>query len=500
MTFPAVGRTHLAGVLLHPTSLPGPFLIGDLGPAAEAWVDWLSAAGCRLWQMLPIGPTGVGHSPYRSPSAMSGSRLLISLEGLVEDGLLKASELDAVRQPSGDRVDYEGASALRQPLLTLALDRLASGARPDLVDQAAEYAEAHSGWLDDYALYVVLKRLHAGRPWFEWPVEHARRHRQDLELVLHAEHSAVVAEKRLQFLFDRQWRKLRQRANASGIELMGDVPIFVAHDSCDVWAHPELFKLDVAGRPSVVAGVPPDFFASTGQRWGNPVYRWPAHRASGYAWWIERFKMSLERFDRIRLDHFRGFESAWEIPAGDPTAEHGRWVPGPGEELFRTAESALGRLPLVAEDLGVITPDVETLRRRLGYPGMRVVQFAFDGNRDHPYLPANSPPECAVYTGTHDNQTTRGWFDQAPESVRQACMAYLGTDATHIAWKLVAAAWASAADTVVAPIQDLLELGDEARMNTPGTDEGNWLWRLAPQQLSHELAGRVRELTLANGR
>lgn len=489
-----------SGVLLHPTSLPGPDGIGDLGPGASAWLKWLGEAGCRWWQVLPLGPTGYGDSPYQSGSSFAGNPLLISLDLAREDGLLR--EQDFERRPSfpGDRVEYGAVIAHKDGMLRLAARRFVEGGAPGLEAEFRRFCRAQGDWLEDYALFSALKRAHGGAAWVEWPEPLARRRTPAIRRAAEQAKAEVEAEKFLQFVFARQWAGVRREAAARGITLVGDVPIFVAHDSADVWANRGLFRLDRSGHPTVVAGVPPDVFTATGQRWGNPLYRWRVLRDDRYSWWVARLRSTLEKVDRVRLDHFLGFHAYWEVPAHSATAAIGRWVPGPGAHLFDRLKRALGELPIIAEDLGVITPGVIALRERFDLPGMKILQFAFGAGADHEFLPHNYPRRCVVYTGTHDNDTARGWYESAPEAERDRCRRYLGVDGHDIAWDLIRAAWASVAEAAVAPLQDVLSLGSEARMNLPGRADGNWRWRVQPHQLTSELAGRLRELNSLYGR
>lgn len=491
-----------SGILLHVTSLPGRFGIGDLGPAAFRFVDFLAEAGQSWWQVLPVGPTGYGNSPYQSLSSFAGNALLISL---VDDGLLAPLDDLAVPPFPQDAVDYSGVNDWSEPLLREAHRRFLGAGLRDVRYDA--FCEAHRDWLDDFALYQALKHQHQERAWTEWPAELVRREPAALEESRQSLENDIAREKFQQFLFDRQWRTLKQYANDRGVRLIGDLPIFAAHDSADVWTHQDLFPLDEWGRPTVVAGVPPDYFSTTGQRWGNPLYRWDRHAEQGFAWWIQRLRRALDLFDVIRIDHFRGFESYWEIPGTAPDARTGRWVAGPGAALFRAAEAVLGPLPVIAEDLGVITPPVEALRDELGFPGMRVLQFAFGDDPKGPdYRPHNFPRHCVAYTGTHDNNTTVGWFRSpagqdttrtAEQIAREQALAreYLNTDGRDIHWDLIRAAWSSVADVAIAPLQDVLGLGQEARMNLPGTTVGNWQWRFRADALTPEIAERLRRLT-----
>ena len=489
-----------AGILLHPTSLPGPHGIGDLGSAAHAWLDWLATSGCTLWQVLPLGPTGYGDSPYQSLSSFAGNPLMISPEELIQDGLLDAHDLDPRPASPPGRVDFGEVIVHKDRLLALASARFRQRASQDLQDLYDSFCADQAEWLEDFALFVALKRSLRGLAWTQWPEELSGRNPEALRQAA-ASLSAEIAEHRLrQFLFDRQWQAVHHRAQELGIAIIGDIPIFVAHDSADVWAAPQLFYLRSDGESEVVAGVPPDYFSPTGQLWGNPLYRWPAHRADGFAWWIRRFRSVLRSVDVVRLDHFRGFDAYWEIPGGAPTAEKGRWVPGPGPALLEAARDDLGGLPIIAEDLGFITPGVKELRDSFDLPGMKVIQFAFGGDPDDDFLPHNYRPRCVVYTGTHDNDTTRGWYTTAPEAEQDYCRRYLARDGNDISWDLLRVAWSSVADWAIAPLQDVLDLGTEGRMNFPGRPQGNWGWRFFASDLTPGLASRLLELNDLFGR
>lgn len=494
-----------AGILLHLTALPGRLGAGDLGPEAIRFVDFLSGAGVGLWQMLPIGPTGFGHSPYQSQSSFAGNPLLVSLEYLANAGLLARDDLEFA-QDNPERADFERVLAWRAPLLERAFERF----RERGEHRGTEYLEfcaANSRWLDDFVLFRAIAQAYPNGSWSDWPRELAVREPAALQDARARWSGQIEREKFLQFQFDRQWFALKNYARDRGVRLVGDIPIFAAHDSADVWARQELFDLDELGRLRTVAGVPPDYFSTSGQRWGNPLYRWSRHEDENYAWWTQRLARAIELFDIVRIDHFRGFEAYWEIPAGAPDARPGRWAPGPGAALFRAAERALGPLPVIAEDLGVITPPVEALRDELGYPGMKVLQFAFgDDPKGRDYRPHNYIRNCVVYTGTHDNNTTHGWFHSAPggDTTRtqeqiareQACtLAYVGGGGAEIHWDLIRLAWSSIADVAIAPLQDLLGLGGESRFNLPGTATGNWLWRVAPAALTPGVQARLRDLT-----
>lgn len=490
-----MGRT--SGILLHPTSLPSPFGIGDLGPEAYKFVDFLADAGQTLWQVLPLGPTGYGDSPYASYSAFAGNTLLISPERLVDEGLLDHADLE--EQPVG-LVDYGNVHELKTDLLRRAY---ANTDKTDLRSDFETFTREQSQWLDRYAMFRALKDEHDGAAWTEWEVDADAHKRLKLE---------IEAQMFYQFLFFRQWSALRQYAHERGIRIIGDFPIFVAHDSADVWTNPELFKLDSNGKPLVVAGVPPDYFSATGQLWGNPLYDWEQMRVTGFRWWIERVRAVFGLVDIARVDHFRGFAASWEIPGGDKTAERGKWVETPGRELFNSIRAALGELPIIAEDLGVITDDVVALREELGFPGMRVLQFGFGGDpKKSVDLPHNYIRNVVAYTGTHDNDTAVGWFNSVPgegsmrtaqqiEEQRQFCLSYLKANGAEIQWDFIRAVWASVADRAIAPLQDVLGLGTEARMNLPNSTQGNWAWRYEPGTLTAQLALRLKELNRLYGR
>lgn len=500
-----------SGILLHPTSLPGPFGIGDLGDEAYRFADFLVAGGQGLWQVLPLGPTGSGASPYSCDSAFAGNTLLISPEKLVEAGLLSGKELTAAQSFSEERVDFDLVREFKTALLGSAFERFNRNQNTTRRDEYESFCRAQSFWLDDYSLFRALKEEHSGLAWSEWDPPLRRREPAALTRARADLSRQVAAQKFYQFLFFKQWFELKQYCNANGIKLIGDLPIFVAHDSVDVWVLPELFKLDEDGLPFVVAGVPPDYFSATGQFWGNPIYNWEAMRADGFAWWIVRLRAMLKMFDLLRIDHFRGFVACWEIPAGHNTAENGQWVATPGQELFAAVKQALGELPIIAEDLGVITPDVDELRDALGFPGMRVLQFGFNSDPENIHLPQNYPRNVVAYTATHDNDTTVGWFNETAgeDSVRtgeeikrekEFCLEYLSSDGQEINWDFINAILASAADTAIVPLQDVLGRGTEARMNLPNTIAGNWAWRFRKNDLTKKHAARLRELAELHGR
>lgn len=494
------------GILLHPTSLPGPWVCGVLGKEAREFLDWLKEAGAGFWQVLPLGPTGFGDSPYQSFSAFAGNPYLIDPEDLIRRGWLAEEEPPKIPQ---ERVDYGFLYRWKWDLLRRAFQGFLRRGDPEERREFSRFWEKEKEWLWDYALFMALKDRFGGRPWNEWPPEF--RHRKASVLVGFEEDENVLFHAWTQWIFFRQWQEIRNYAHKQGIKIIGDIPIFVAYDSADVWAHPELFELDAEGRPTVVAGVPPDYFSPTGQRWGNPLYRWPVHEAEGFRWWIARVRQTLRLFDLLRIDHFRGFAAYWEIPAEEPTAVRGRWVPAPGEELFQTMLRELGELPILAEDLGVITPDVEELRDKFGFPGMRVLQFAFDGKPDNPHLPENFPEHgrVVVYPGTHDNDTALGWYRTVSEEVRTRVQQYLlaqgiiASKEEDIPWALISLAFRSRAVLAVIPMQDVLGLGSEARLNYPSRAEGNWTWRLLskpkPAQRLAELARETHRLARTFG-
>jgi 4-alpha-glucanotransferase len=483
-----------AGLLLHPTSLPGPYGIGDLGPAARAWVDTLVRTRQTWWQVLPLGPTGYGDSPYQSTCTFAGNPLLISPDRLVEEGLLQRSDIKDPHLPA-DRVEYQPVTDFKRGLLKRAWDQFRSGAAQGYRGPFEEFCARHASWLDDFSLFLALKEENGNRSWTEWPQELVRREPGPLGAARGRLSDAIGQHRFHQFLFFRQWQDLRRYAHDRGVQLVGDIPIFVSPDSSDVWANPKLFQLDDRRRPRVVAGVPPDYFSRTGQLWGNPLYDWDALRSTGYSWWIARLQATLALVDVLRLDHFRGFEAYWEIPAGNLTAEVGRWVKAPGVDFLTRARTVLGGLPLIAEDLGLITPEVEAMRDQFGLPGMRILQFAFSDSKN-PYLPHNFVPRTVVYTGTHDNDTTLGWFATLPDNERGFLRRYLPqASGGTIAWDLIRLAWGSVANYAIAPLQDLLSLPTEARMNLPGKAEGNWRWRFRSEMLTPEILDRLADFT-----
>lgn len=510
-------NSRSSGVLLHPTSFPGSFGIGDLGPVAYEFVDFLVAAGQSLWQVLPLGPTGYGDSPYACYSAFAGNTLLISPEQLVTEGLLDASALltsgSATQKivEKTERVNFGDAHQIKDRLLRQAYERFQNTTDNALRSEFETFAQLHNQWLDDYALFRALKDAHNGIAWNEWEPSLVSRTPAAIENAREQLREQVEAHMFYQFLFFRQWFALKSYGNERGVSIVGDLPIFVAQDSADVWTSPEQFKLDKHGNPIVVAGVPPDYFSSSGQLWGNPLYNWERMQADGFKWWIERVRATLVVVDIARIDHFRGFAACWEIPGGDKSAERGQWVEAPGRELFTAIRKTLGELPIIAEDLGVITPDVVALREEFGFPGMRILQFGFGGDSKNIDLPHNYVPNVVAYTGTHDNDTTVGWFNSvagegstrtAPQIERERafCLNYLNTKGDEIHWDFIRGVLASVANRAILPLQDLLGLGAEARMNLPNSTEGNWSWRYDGGALADEISERLKTLTELYGR
>ncbi len=495
-----------SGVLLHPTSLPGPYGAGDLGPEAFSFLEFLSAAGQKIWQVLPLNPTGYADSPYQCFSAFAGNPLLISLDLLIEQGLLSRAELKDVPRFAKKKVDYGAVIAFRFAKLRLAAEHFFAGLEGERKAEFERFCAKEAVWLDDYALFMAAKDAHGGIAWTGWEAALAAREPEALKSWGKRLAKEIAGYKFWQFEFFRQWGALREACNQHGIRVMGDVPIYVAHDSADVWTARQLFWLDERGNPLKVSGVPPDYFSATGQLWGNPTYRWERLREDGYRWWIARVRGVLRMFDLVRIDHFRGFEAYFEIPAGEKTAVNGTWVKGPGTELFEALEKEFGDLPIVAENLGNITPEVEAIRHRFGFPGMAILQFAFGTDPQGPsFRPHNYEPNQVAYTGGHDNDTTVGWWTSGVgNSTRneaelsrefEFASAYLNLRGEKIEWAMIRALLASVADTVLIPMQDVLGLGGEARMNLPGRMGGNWKWRYEQGQLRSEMTQRLRELT-----
>jgi len=498
---------RVSGILLHPTSLPGPFGIGDIGPQAYRFVDFLADTGQSLWQILPLGPIGYGNSPYMCFSAFGCNPLLISLERVVDAGLLDPADIENPPSFPHNRIGYSAANQYKMPLFMKSYqrfkDRLSAGHGEDF----HLFCQQNAFWLDDYALFMSLRRTQQNQMWVTWDEPIVQRNPEKLIELRHKLNEDIQFQKYLQYIFLRQWTDLKNYCHDRGIQIIGDIPIYVAHDSAEVWAHQHLFYLDNRGTPLVVAGVPPDYFSATGQRWGNPIYRWDVLAQSGYMWWIERFRSSFSMFDIIRIDHFRGFDAYWEIPASEETALKGQWVKGPGADLFEAVQKTLGNIHVIAEDLGVITPEVDALRDHLGFPGMRVLQMAFGNDPKAPeYRPHNHIRNSVVYTGTHDNDTTVGWFTSEPGAQttqtkkevfmeRKYALKYIGTDGSEIHWDFIRLAMGSVAHMAIFPLQDVLGLGTEARMNFPSTSKGNWEWRFAEDMLTSAIKQRLREVT-----
>ena len=489
-----------AGILLHPTSLPGRFGIGELGHPAQRFVDFLADSGQALWQILPLGPTGYGDSPYACFSAFAGNPLLVNLDWLASEGDLEPGELDRAPAFPEDRVDFGPVISLKTQALEAAARRFRAQATSERRASFDRFCTENAAWLDDYALFRALKDAHGGAVWNTWEPDVAARQPAALARWREKLDEAVFAQCYAQYQFFRQWGDLKTYANGRGIRIVGDIPIFVAYDSADVWANPHLFHLGPDHRPTKVAGVPPDYFSKTGQLWGNPLYRWREMADRGYAWWIDRVRQTLRTVDIIRLDHFRGFAAYWEVPAGDTTAVNGKWIKGPGAPLFEALDAALGHLPLIAEDLGLITPDVRALRDRFEFPGMNVLQFAFTSDPRNLYLPHNHRANSVIYTGTHDNDTTLGWYYSREADEKQKFHRYLGPFTEEVNWALIRVAYRSVADTAIVPLQDVLGLGSEARMNAPGKFGGNWTWRHRAGDLQPYHRGRLLDLAITCGR
>ncbi|HJQ70689.1 MAG TPA: 4-alpha-glucanotransferase [Blastocatellia bacterium] len=504
-----------SGILLHPTSLPGPFGVGDLGSEAHKFIDFLESSGQKLWQIMPLGPTGFGNSPYSSFSAFAGNTLLVSPDLLIKDKLLTKEDLKGAPRFHRDRVDFGRVIEFKNRLLARAFENYKRANDAGMAEDVKNFSQFAGDWLDDYALFRAIQEQAGGASWDVWKPELRRRERRAIESARRDLSEKIEAQKFFQYLFFKQWFLLKAYSDEKGIKIIGDMPIFVAYDSADVWAYPELFKLDEEGRPTVVAGVPPDAFSKTGQLWGNPIYNWDRMRETGFSWWIKRMRAALQIVDIVRVDHFRGFAATYEIPAKDETAEHGRWVKAPGRELFAALKHYFHNLPIIAEDLGTITPDVHHLRDVLGLPGMRVLQFAFGGDPRDTHLPHNYNQNTVVYTGTHDNDTVVGWFESKPqseaaeveaeeseekESDADRALRYLNTDGREIHWDFIRAALASVADIAIIPLQDLLGLGSDARMNLPASQKDNWAWRFRAGALGDELSQRLKEMTELYGR
>ncbi len=493
-------QNRASGILLHPTSLPGPDGIGDLGPEAYRWVDFLYRTGCQFWQVLPLGPTGYGDSPYQCFSAFAGNPYLISTTILLDQGLLTKADLTERPEFPLERVDYGPVIDWKINVLTKAFKHFKSGQHAQLMREFAAFKQQEKTWLEPFATFMAIKAHLGGGPWDKWPDDLRKREPKALEKFKQEHDDEIESQSFFQFIFNQQWQDLREYAHQKGIRIIGDIPIFVAYDSADVWVNKELFYLEKDGLPEVVAGVPPDYFSETGQLWGNPLYNWSIHKDTGYAWWLRRMQAVLNMVDIVRLDHFRGFEAYWAVPFGNDTAVEGQWEPGPGHSFFNVVKEKLGELPIIAEDLGVITEGVVQIRDDFNLPGMKILQFAFASDPDDDFLPHNYPTHCVAYTGTHDNNTSRGWYDNAPEREKDFCRRYLARSGQDIAWSMIRSLWQSVADWVLAPMQDFLSLGEWARMNYPGNPSGNWGWRMHPDAINEGLAQRLHETNYLYGR
>ncbi len=493
-------KERSSGILLHPTSLPGKYGIGTLGKAAFEFIDFLVNARQQYWQILPLGPTGYADSPYQCFSAHAGNPNLIDLDLLVKARLLHADDLSEFPHFSNERVDFEGVQQTRLPLLRKAYHSFTLYA--DNLEKMAyrNFLKDQSKWINDYALFRAIKANRDQKPWYHWENPLKMRDTEAIKAIQATLHDEVDFHKFMQFLFFRQWNAVKEYAHSHKVKIIGDIPLYVALDSADAWANPEIFEFDDQRNPIRVGGVPPDYFSETGQLWGNPLFRWDKLKETGYQWWIDRIRTNLNLYDIIRIDHFRGFAAYWAVPYNEKTAINGEWVPCPGKEFFDALQAEFGNLPIIAEDLGVITPDVEELRDGFDLPGMKILQFAFDSSEANDYIPHNYVKNCLVYTGTHDNDTVVGWFNHASEEDRKYVLDYLYTNEHEIHWAFLRLAWSSVAYTAIVPMQDLLGLDTSARMNLPGTTQDNWQWRVNARDFTPELASRLAHLTTLYGR
>ena len=486
-----------SGILFHPTSLPGKYGIGTLGKEAYAFIDFLKKSRQKLWQIFPLGPTGYGDSPYQSFSSFAGNPYLIDFDLLIEAHLLSEEDLrDVFFGDNEEYIDYGAIYNQKYPLLRKAYENFKSSDNHEMRENLEHFKRENASWLNDYSLYISLKNHFNGLPWNEWAHDIKNREHGAMEHYKNELADDIEYHNFIQFLFFKQWGDVKRYANENGIKIIGDIPIFVAADSSDAWANPEIFLFDEERKPVKVAGVPPDYFSATGQLWGNPLYNWQKLKETNYSWWVERVRANLSTCDIIRIDHFRGFEAYWAVPYGDDTAINGQWEPGPGIDLFNAIKSQLGKLPIIAEDLGLMTQGVIDLREATGFPGMKILGFAFDSGEENDYLPHTYTKNCVVYTGTHDNDTLIGWFQKAKEEDRQFARDYLNSRSDdEIHWDAIRGAWSSVANMAISPVQDFLGLGSEARINTPGVAAGNWQWRLRHEVLTDELAERIAKLT-----
>lgn len=489
-----------SGILLHPSSFAGPYGIGDLGSEAYRWIDFLHQSGSRYWQILPLGPTGYGDSPYQCFSAFAGNPLLVSPDLLVDEGLLLAKDLRGKPKFPKDRVDYGPVIIWKSKILEKAYQHFAATGSESIKAEFEAFRNSEAAWLEDYALFMAIKEAQNGSSWLDWDTRLRKRRASALKAFKEKHAQDILRHEFNQFLFFRQWDNLHAYAREKGIRIIGDMPFVIAMDSADAWTHPELFLMDEDLNPTMVAGVPPDYFSATGQLWGNPLYKWPAHQKQHFSWWIGRLSSVLKLVDLVRLDHFRGFAAAWHVPYGNDTAIQGTWIPGPAKALFTAFQKKFNPLPIIAEDLGLITEDVKALRDQFALPGMKILQFGFTGDPDDDFLPHNYPVNCFAYTGSHDNNTAQGWFDQASAREQAWCRKYLNAPSGPIAWPMMRVLWASVAKNVIVPMQDLLGLGANARMNLPGSQSGNWAWRMKTRDLSDDLARKLKDLNFTYAR
>mgnify|MGYP003408130654 FL=1 len=484
-------KKRASGILLHPTSLAGKYGMGALGNEAKAFIDFLHLAKQTYWQILPLGPTGYGDSPYQCFSSNAGNPYLIDIDTLVNDGLITADDIPELVVADDIRIDYGSVIDHKMGILKTAKNNF----KPDGNNEYTFFLQANAHWLNDYALFMALKEKFDKRPWYEWENDYRLRNQSVLLKETLALKDSIEFQQFIQYVFFKQWKDIKNYANSKGVQIIGDIPIYVAMDSSDTWCNPELFQFDNNKNPVVVGGCPPDYFSETGQLWGNPIFNYHKMEEDGFAWWINRIRASLALYDYVRVDHFRGFSGYWSIPYGEPTAVNGKWVDGPGKKLFYAIKNALGDIPIIAEDLGLITPDVTELRDHFNLPGMKILQFAFDSAEANDYIPHNYIKNCVVYTGTHDNDTVLGWYEKAKEADQKYFLNYIHSNGSDICKDLIRVAWASVANTAIIPMQDLLRLGGDARMNLPGTTVNNWLWRMKADDLKLELAEELAALT-----
>ncbi len=489
-----------SGVLVHPTSFPSRYGMGDLGNEAKRFIDFLVETDMSIWQVLPLGPTGYGNSPYASYSAFAGNHYFISLDALVEKGLLEVSEVQKAVVPVTNRVNYESSYGNKNDLYRLASERFYKNISDEDAQKLEQFKESNKFWLDDYCLFIACSKLNERKPWNQWEPELAQRKKRAMSAFKKKNIDEIRYQTWLQFEFFNQWYSLKEYANEKGVRIIGDIPIFVDHNSADVWANPKYFEVDKQGNRKLVAGVPPDYFSATGQLWGNPLYKWKLLEKDQYSWWVERFRQMFELYDAIRVDHFRGFDAYWEVDAAETTAINGTWVDGPGKKLFNAIKKQLGELPIIAEDLGVMTPSVEKLRDTFQFPGMKILQFAFDSDSGNAFLPHNYSRNCVVYTGTHDNDTTIGWYNSAPDEEKHRAREYTRSDGSEIHWDLIRLGMLSVADQAIFPLQDIMDLDDKHRMNIPGTVVNNWIWRYKEDMLNSVDKERLRHLVYLSNR